>query len=286
MACDFASDQLKPRSTTCSPKPQHTSSRASLLAQMLDETSDKEAIAEQMREAEHDADETTHTIFRQLNSSFITPFDREDIYRLASSLDDVMDFMEEAVDLVGLYEIEDVAAGVRAAGRGSAARHPADRRRHARTAHDEGPRGVLDRDQPPGEPGRPLLPPHPRRPVQRQSLDARRAQAQGHRRFAGAGHRRLRVSREHGGDDRRQGVLSRGRTLAIVIATVAVALFFDFTNGFHDAANAIATSVSTRALTPRIALAMAAIMNLVGALLGSASPRRSRASSTSNRSGR
>ena len=57
-------------------------------------------------------------------------------------------------------------------------------------------------------------------------------------------------------------------TLAMVIATVAVALFFDFTNGFHDAANAIATSVSTRALTPRIALAMAAILNFAGALLG------------------
>ena len=57
-------------------------------------------------------------------------------------------------------------------------------------------------------------------------------------------------------------------TLAMVIATVAIALFFDYTNGFHDAANAIATSVSTRALTPRIALAMAAILNFVGALLG------------------
>ena len=57
-------------------------------------------------------------------------------------------------------------------------------------------------------------------------------------------------------------------TLAMVIATVAVALFFDYTNGFHDAANAIATSVSTRALTPRIALAMAAVLNFVGALLG------------------
>jgi inorganic phosphate transporter, PiT family len=49
---------------------------------------------------------------------------------------------------------------------------------------------------------------------------------------------------------------------------VVVALAFDFTNGFHDAANAIATSVSTRALTPRIALLMAAVMNLVGAFLG------------------
>jgi inorganic phosphate transporter, PiT family len=56
--------------------------------------------------------------------------------------------------------------------------------------------------------------------------------------------------------------------LAIVIAVVVVALVFDYTNGFHDAANAIATSVSTRALTPRIALVLAAVMNFVGALLG------------------
>jgi len=56
--------------------------------------------------------------------------------------------------------------------------------------------------------------------------------------------------------------------LAIVITVVVVALAFDYTNGFHDAANAIATSVSTRALTPRIALTLAAVMNFVGALLG------------------
>ncbi|HEX5532465.1 MAG TPA: inorganic phosphate transporter [Actinomycetales bacterium] len=56
--------------------------------------------------------------------------------------------------------------------------------------------------------------------------------------------------------------------LALVILVVAVALAFDYTNGFHDAANAIATSVSTRALTPRTALLMAAVFNLVGALLG------------------
>lgn len=56
--------------------------------------------------------------------------------------------------------------------------------------------------------------------------------------------------------------------LALVIVVVAFALGFDYTNGFHDAANAIATSVSTRALTPRAALLMAAVFNLVGALLG------------------
>jgi PiT family inorganic phosphate transporter len=55
---------------------------------------------------------------------------------------------------------------------------------------------------------------------------------------------------------------------ALVVLVVVVALFFDYTNGFHDAANSIATSVSTRALTPRVALLMAAAFNVVGALLG------------------
>ena len=52
-----------------------------------------------------------------------------------------------------------------------------------------------------------------------------------------------------------------------LLAVVAVALFFDFTNGFHDTANSIATSVSTRALSPRAAVAMAAVLNFVGAFI-------------------
>jgi len=52
-----------------------------------------------------------------------------------------------------------------------------------------------------------------------------------------------------------------------LLAIVVIALGFDYTNGFHDAANAIATAVSTRALTPRIALLLAGIANLVGALV-------------------
>ncbi|QTE29698.1 inorganic phosphate transporter [Pengzhenrongella sicca] len=56
--------------------------------------------------------------------------------------------------------------------------------------------------------------------------------------------------------------------VALVVIVVVVALGFDYTNGFHDAANAIATSVSTRALTPRAALIMAAVFNLIGSLLG------------------
>ncbi|MGI8330032.1 inorganic phosphate transporter [Actinomadura scrupuli] len=59
-----------------------------------------------------------------------------------------------------------------------------------------------------------------------------------------------------------------GSESTVLILVVLVALAFEYTNGFHDAANAIATSVSTRALTPRAALLMAAAMNLLGAFLG------------------
>lgn len=69
-------------------------------------------IAERMRAAEHTADDTTHKIYNLLNTSFITPFDREDIYILASRLDDVMDEMEAAVDLVVLYGVVTLPAGV------------------------------------------------------------------------------------------------------------------------------------------------------------------------------
>ena len=58
--------------------------------------------------------------------------------------------------------------------------------------------------------------------------------------------------------------------LILVCVVIAVALFFSYTNGFHDAANAIATSVSTRAWTPRAALLMAAAMNVIGAMMGTA----------------
>ena len=76
-----------------------------LLSEMLSDGNSKAEIAQRMREAEHAADETTHSIIRRVNSTFVTPFDREDIYSLASALDDVMDMMDEAVDLVLLYEV-------------------------------------------------------------------------------------------------------------------------------------------------------------------------------------
>lgn len=85
---------------------------ARLLAELISDGADRDAIAEKMRACEHAGDERTHAIMRRLNESFVTPFDREDIYRLASSLDDVMDSMEAAVDLIGLYQLNELPKGV------------------------------------------------------------------------------------------------------------------------------------------------------------------------------
>ena len=85
---------------------QHLVGGAELLAEMLSESADHADVAKRMREAEHQADETTHAIVRRVNSTFVTPFDREDIYNLASGIDDVMDMMDEVVDLILLYEVK------------------------------------------------------------------------------------------------------------------------------------------------------------------------------------
>jgi uncharacterized protein len=85
---------------------QHLVGGASLLAEMLAEGADPNDVARRMREAEHNADETTHAIIKKVNSTFVTPFDREDIYSLASGLDDVMDMMDEVVDMILLYEVK------------------------------------------------------------------------------------------------------------------------------------------------------------------------------------
>jgi uncharacterized protein len=85
---------------------QHLMDGAGLLSEMISDDADREDVAKRMREAEHNCDENTHAIVRRVNSSFVTPFDREDIYSLASGLDDVMDDMDEVVDLILLYEVK------------------------------------------------------------------------------------------------------------------------------------------------------------------------------------
>jgi uncharacterized protein len=78
---------------------------AEILAGLLDPNANRAAIAKELREREHAGDSVTHRIMRQLNTSFVTPFDREDIYRLASALDDVVDAMEAAADFVVLADV-------------------------------------------------------------------------------------------------------------------------------------------------------------------------------------
>ncbi|WP_344967503.1 DUF47 domain-containing protein [Salinactinospora qingdaonensis] len=85
---------------------------ARLLVELISDGADRDAITEKMRACEHAGDERTHAILRRLNESFVTPFDRDDIYRLASCLDDVMDAMDAAVDLIGLYEIDRLPKGI------------------------------------------------------------------------------------------------------------------------------------------------------------------------------
>jgi uncharacterized protein Yka (UPF0111/DUF47 family) len=89
---------------------QHLVVGAELLAEMLSDTADREDVARRMREAEHAADETTHALIRKVNTTFVTPIDREDIYALGSGLDDVMDLMDEVVDLILLYEVRHLPA--------------------------------------------------------------------------------------------------------------------------------------------------------------------------------
>jgi uncharacterized protein len=90
----------------------HLVEGARLLAEMLADGNDRVETARAMKDAEHRCDEVTHEIIRRVNSTFVTPFDREDIYRLSAGLDDVMDDMEAAVDYVYLYEIDTLPQGV------------------------------------------------------------------------------------------------------------------------------------------------------------------------------
>ena len=70
------------------------------------------ALAQRVKDAEHAGDDLTHEILVKLNKTFVTPFDREDIYRLTSSLDDVIDAMEEAADRIVLYRLGELPAGM------------------------------------------------------------------------------------------------------------------------------------------------------------------------------
>ena len=78
---------------------------AELIRELFLNFDQRERLRERIRQVEHEGDETTHQIMRRINTTFVTPFDREDIYRLASNLDDVLDHIDAAADFVVLHNI-------------------------------------------------------------------------------------------------------------------------------------------------------------------------------------
>ena len=81
-----------------------------LLSELVLPDADALAVSEKLVEVEHDSDAITHELYQKINSTFITPFDREDIYRLGSNLDDVMDHLEAVGNLVYLYGLTTLPA--------------------------------------------------------------------------------------------------------------------------------------------------------------------------------
>ena len=89
---------------------QNLVSATELLGEFLHVSSNRDKLAMQLREHEHAGDAVTHRVIHELNSTFVTPFDREDIYQLITQLDDVMDAIEAAADFAVLAELETLPA--------------------------------------------------------------------------------------------------------------------------------------------------------------------------------
>ena len=84
-----------------------------LLERMLSTSPVDLALADQIKDAEHRCDTITHDTIQRLHRTFVTPLDREDLYALASALDNVMDAIDHAATLLRLYKIADVRPGAR-----------------------------------------------------------------------------------------------------------------------------------------------------------------------------
>jgi uncharacterized protein len=85
---------------------QNTLRTAKLLRDMLAQWPEDSGLARDILKAEQEGDRVTHDIVHRLNQTFVTPIDREDIYALATQLDDIVDYIEETADFLGLYKIE------------------------------------------------------------------------------------------------------------------------------------------------------------------------------------
>ncbi|MEK6327987.1 MAG: DUF47 family protein [Actinomycetota bacterium] len=85
---------------------QNTLRAARMLQQMLHRWPDESGLAREILLAEQEGDRITHDIVQRVNTTFVTPIDGEDIYALATQVDDIVDFTEETADFLGLYKIE------------------------------------------------------------------------------------------------------------------------------------------------------------------------------------
>lgn len=85
---------------------QNTVNASRLLDRMMHSWPEDEGLSREVLKAEQEGDRITHDIIQRLNTTFVTPIDREDIYALATQIDDIVDFTEEAADFLGLYKIE------------------------------------------------------------------------------------------------------------------------------------------------------------------------------------
>ena len=133
-------------------------SAAGLLEQLLAAEPPDVGKVDAIKDAEHRCDALTHDTIQRLHRTFVTPFDREDLYALATSLDNVMDAIDHAAALVRLYRIDEGPAGrarTGAHGRPASAERLHDGARRARG--QEAGASARGRDQPAGERGGPRL---------------------------------------------------------------------------------------------------------------------------------
>ena len=227
----------------------------------------------ELKAVEHQGDKITRQVFEALNSTFITPFDREDIRSIAVDLDDILDYLEGIAQFIVLFEIDDA---------------PEPLTRFAEILRDlcrqidelthliwdlaneeriqEGMVRISDLEN------------------QADALyltslgalfrkDNGTGRARGHeveRDLPGSRGRLRQLQGLHPrprqrGDQERLTV--RRDAMTWLVGIILVALVFDFLNGFHDAANSIATVVSTRVLSPHQAVAWAAFFNFVAAFV-------------------
>ena len=83
-------------------------STSQLLLDLLEHYPDRRALVDEIKDREHEGDRVTHEIVQLVNKTFVTPIDREDIYNLATVLDDICDFMDQVADELNLYGVEEV----------------------------------------------------------------------------------------------------------------------------------------------------------------------------------